>query len=624
MFTRVSRLLAVTGAAVLVASAIGTWSAAGAPAGTPFAQAVFASFASGSEVHVGAVTAGGTTLAGVEQAFSGVSTSSAGLINPLSSQVTPPALIQPALGGGANTYARGTGLEVGLGTTAPTVNQILLPGLAQSQAPPIAAPVVKTLLPINIPGVLVAGVLKGIAATSYSPTFCPVGQPLAYGEGDAAGVALLGSPPVLGLSGSQTQTAQSQSRTDLFANPDGTFGLISQIHEIIAPISINLGSALSLQISVGGTGINSPVTLQAITDGEGHSGFQVVNNSAQVVVSLVAAGVTTNLVSLSLNQLLGQGGLTISNATPVIGPLLTALGVNLLLAVATPPQAIATSGANTTAAQFNLVSLHVAVGALNIANMNIGHMEAAVALPRGSIACTIPVAKAANPTTVGAGQSFTWTISIPSSSTALADSSCDLTNIAATDVIAVTSGTPMFTVGAISNGGTFDSLTNTVTWSSLGTYHPGDPPITLTVEVTVPADSGAGVLQDTVNVTSGLGNCTGGATGVATLIGPNLATVVLTGTITLVGPTITSAITVPPTTTPPPTTTVPPTTAAPTTAAPTTATTPTTASPTTASATTQPPTLPVTGGSPPLAWLGVALLGAAVVCRRIGSKATTD
>jgi len=34
----------------------------------------------------------------------------------------------------------------------------------------------------------------------------------------------LGAPPLLALSGNQTQTAQSQSRTDLFANPDGTFG----------------------------------------------------------------------------------------------------------------------------------------------------------------------------------------------------------------------------------------------------------------------------------------------------------------------------------------------------------------------------------------------------------------
>ncbi len=597
----------------------------------PFSQAQFSSFASGSEVHLGALTLGSATLASVEQAFSGVTSNSAGLTSPFSSHVIPPALIQPALGAGVNTYARGTGLEVGLATNAPTINQILLPGLAESHAPPTTAAVTKTLLPINIPGVLTAGVLKGIAATSYAATFCPVGQPLAYGEGDAAGVALLGAPPLVGLSSNSNQTAQSQSRTDLFANPDSTFGMISQVQEIIAPISINLGAALSLQIAVQGTGINKPVTLQVVTDGEGHSGFQVVNNTAQVVITLVAGAVSTTLVSLSLNQLLGQGGLVIDNSTPVVGAVLSALGINLGLAIATPPQAIPVAGANTVAAQFNLVSLHLALnGGLQIANLNIGHMEAGVSLPTGSISCSIPVAKAANPTTVVAGQSFTWTISIPSSAADLADSACDLTHIAARDTISVNSGAPTFSVTAISNGGTFNSTTGTITWANLGNYHPGDPPILLTVTVAVPADSPAGVLQDTANVTAGLGNCTGGATGVATLIGPNLGSVVIAGTITLVAPQIvpiTPPTTEPPTTAPP--TTTPPTTAPPTTAPPTTGPRPTTEPPDTAppitpeveTEPTLPQRLPVTGGGSDLALLGVALLALGAIARRAARQA---
>lgn len=550
------RGLALMGTAVLTAGMLGVAPAATASArpsvvkglaaatGTPFAQAQFAGYATGSELHLGALTLGTTTLAAVEQAFSGASANSGGLSTGINSVVQPPAIVQPPLSSAVNTYGRGSGLEVGLGTTPAVANQLKL-GIAESSAPPTKAPVVRTVIPINLPGILTAGVLKGIAATAYNNSFCPVGQPLAFGEGDAAGVGLLGtSPPLVSTTGvSGTQDAQSRSRTDLVANADGTFGIASQTQQIIAPISVNLGATVSLQITVQGTGINSPVTLVASTDGEGHTGFRVVNGEAQVVITLVVAGVPTNLLSLSLNQILGQGGLVIDTATlPVLGPVLTALGINLHLAVAAPPHALATSGANSVAAAFDLVALHLGLtGGIQVANLNVGHMEAGVALPNGPIACTIPVSKNANPATVTAGNSFTWNINIPSSASALDASACDLTNLAATDVVGVSSGSPTFSITGISNGGTFNAATHTITWTNLGTYHRGDPPIVLTVTVNVPLSSGAGVLQDTANVTGGLGNCAGGITGQASLIGANVTNAILTGSITLVAPTVGAA-----------------------------------------------------------------------------------
>lgn len=540
---RFRRGLALTATAALTAAMVGVIPATAAVAAprnlaaqTTFANSSFMTYATGAEVHLNAVTTATSKLANVDQAFSGATSNSGGLTTTIDDPATG-SLVQPA-NAAANSYGRGSGLEVGLGLPTATANQLQL-GIAQASSPPVGPVVTKTTIPINIPGVLTAGVLKGIAGAAYLPTFCPVGGPLAYGEGDAAGVGLLGAPPLVGLSGTMSQTAQSTSRSDLVANSDGTFGLSSSVSEIVAPISVNLGTGLSIQISLQGTGVNAPVTLTTTTDGEGHTSTTVTHNGT-LTVSLVAAGVTTNILTVNLNQILGASGLVVNaNTLPVVGALLTTLGITLNLSVAAPPHALSgfPTGANSLGSEFDLVTLNAALGSLGVANLEVGHMETGVDLASGAISCTIPVAKTANPTTVTAPGTFAWTISIPSSSAALADASCDLTNIIATDKIFVSSGSPTFTIDSISNGGVYKS--GTITWPNLGNYHPGDPPIELTVQVSVPATSPAGVLADTANVTAGLGNCTGGATGVATDIGA-VQNAVLGGTFTLIAPTVNS------------------------------------------------------------------------------------
>lgn len=506
---------------------------------TTFANSSFMTYSTGAEVHLNAVTTATSKLANVDQAFSGATSNSGGLGTAIDDPTTG-SLVQPSISS-ANSYGRGSGLEVGLGLPPTTANQLQL-GIAQASSPPVGPVVTKTVLPINLSGLLTAGVLKGIAGAAYLPSFCPVGGPLAYGEGDAAGVALLGAPPLVGLSGNSTQTAQSQSRSDLVANTDGTFGLSSSVSEIIAPISVNLGTGLSIQVTVGGSGTNKPITLTTATDGEGHTETTLVDTGT-LVVSLVAAGVTTNIVNVSLNSILGPNGLVVdANTLPVVGALLTSLGITLNLSVAAPPHALKgfPTGPNSAGSEFDLVSLNAALGSLGIANLEVGHMETGVDLASGAISCTIPVAKVANPAAVTAGNTFTWSISIPSSAAAVADASCDLTNIMASDKIFVSSGSPTFTINSISNMGVYNSTTGTVTWPNLGTYHPGDPPIELTISVSVPSNSPSGVLADTATVSAGLGNCTGGATGVVTAVGA-VQNAVLGGTFTLIAPTVTSA-----------------------------------------------------------------------------------
>ena len=212
------------------------------------------------------------------------------------------------------------------------------------------------------------------------------------------------------------------------------------------------------------------------------------------------------------------------------------------------PTAPLTSADGTKAeAAVDVVRLDVVVPGVNqdVIELRIGHMEANATAPSGGIDCPIPVSKTATPDPVTAGNPFTWTITIPSNSSSLAGTDCDLLNISATDVATVLSGSPVANITGVSNGGT--PSTGTVStghnfstaWANLGNYHPGDPPLVVTISGSIPASSGAGVIQNTVNVTASLGNCKGGAAG-TDLIG----TAAVKGTALLVGAAVKGTATV--------------------------------------------------------------------------------
>jgi hypothetical protein len=540
------RGLAVLGAVVLSGASVAMVPAmpvsaaprALAAVGTPFAQASFGAYGTGSEISLKAVTLGATTLAGVEQAFSANTAASGGLKGVVASPVTGALVQTDQTANNANAYGRGSGAEVGLGLTTAQKNQIQL-GIAEAHAAPPSGLITKTAIPLNIPGLLTTGLLTGRAAAAYNSQFCPVGQPLAYGEGEAsAPTSVVGSsPPVVsGTGASGTQAAQTTTRTDLVANADGTFGIQNTVKEIITPLTVNLGTALQIAVTVQGADANNPFSISTFNDGEGHAGVKTSNGDPVITIALkigAAAPITLASVKRSLlagiiNPLLGSSG-TLHNT-------LALLGINLSVDVG------ATISPTATSVAYDLLAINASIPAagITVANVRVGHVESSVMLPNGPIACTVPVAKVASAPTVAAGNSFTWTILIPSSAAALSDSTCDLVHIHATDKISINSGSPSFTIGTISNGGVYNTSTGTITWADLGTYHPGTAPIQLTVMVSIPANSPNGVLADTANVTAGLGNCTGGASGEATAIGA-VDNAIIGGSITLIAPAVTAS-----------------------------------------------------------------------------------
>jgi LPXTG-motif cell wall-anchored protein len=172
-----------------------------------------------------------------------------------------------------------------------------------------------------------------------------------------------------------------------------------------------------------------------------------------------------------------------------------------------------------------------ATGGLHALDLRIGHEEAKAQVPAGGIICHIPVNKTAfpDPVIAGSGASsstpascaaypgcFTWTISIPTDAHSLDGLACDLVHIKVDDVASVKEAPdphhpPKFTIISASNGGVVQG--DSVSWADVGSYHPGNPPIQLVISGSVPADSGPGLLEDIVNVSAGLGNCTGGTQG---------------------------------------------------------------------------------------------------------------
>ncbi|MFN2606781.1 MAG: hypothetical protein ABR511_02610 [Acidimicrobiales bacterium] len=521
MRTRVSVLLTAMLTAAAAVFAI-------SPAAPASAQLVteqpFAAYGTGTALSVNALTLGATTTGGVHAAFSGATVNSTGATGTINDEFGQ--AVQPPLSG-KYSYGRGTGLEVGLLVPAAQqtdVNQLLLSGLAQAAAPP-PTPLITKDIALDLQPVAFASLLRGQAQAVFDKNTCAIGQPLSFGRGFASNLQLVGPVGSAAAATNVSGNNASESRTFTYLTPngDGTFGLVSETHQHVAPISI-LGGAITIEV-LGELGMRVTATGKP-----GGSSVQFLGNP---VLTVKIAGVPVpGLGSLSLSSLFGGRGLTL----PIGGLAQISLGAPPR-ALGGPVGSVPSLAANGTSASagydaIGRVSL-LALPGLTALDLGIGHMEAAVTVPAGGIHCNIPVAKSATPNPAQAGDDVTWTISIPDDAASFAKLfACDLLNISATDTHSVLSGNPRFQLTSASNGGVING--NTVTWANLGNYRRGDPPIKLTI--TGHIIGGTGVLQDIANVTATLANCTGGAAGQDIAGQASFQNNGLTGGVRLVGP----------------------------------------------------------------------------------------
>lgn len=516
------------------------------PAGAQLASQPFAAYGSGATASVNLLQLGQTQALNVQAAAAGQSTFSqglpaTGLFNELQYVVLPP-------GTQGNSFGRATGLELGALTPVPNPdpNQVLLAGLATRVAPPNnPVPEVKQIGPLSLGGVLGASLLRGTAQAVFDPNTCAIGKPFSFGMGEAADLFLVGTTTATALVGTAPAVAPpngrtvswTKSATYVIPNGDGTFGLVSETRQTIAPVTL-AGGLIVVELL-------GEWALRAIATGK--------PNGARVEYAPVGATATTPAVRLTIG-----GNTTEITTQQLFGPngfdtavLLGALAPLLQLSIGTPARAlggapgsapaVAADGTSASGA-VDVVRLGVLSGLLDLitgADVRIGHMEASVTVPAGGIRCTIPVDKSATPDPVSAGQDFTITISIPSDAATFSQLfACDLLSIQVIDEHAIESGNPSFTLTGASNGGQING--NTVTFPNVGNYSIGDPPIRLTVTGRIAGNSQAGVLRDIANVTATLGNCDGTGVG-EDVVGQgitSLGTGGITGSVVLVGPTV--------------------------------------------------------------------------------------
>ena len=552
------RLRAALIAGGLLGSLVAT--VAGPPAqaqtgGAPFgggATVPFGGYSTGAAVHADVITAAaeGPRIVDGEVAFSSAAFQSQG-VSPINNEMgiavvpTPGAEGAPVNSEGAESYAKGSGVEVGLATDLPNddLNQIKLTQAGAASAPPVRSDgepalnaastgLVKTSL-VDVPGgpLLFASAARGKAGAVWNPQTCIVGQPLSFGEGSVAQVDVLdagttnpdtgelGAPVVTLESTEQQQAVESQSMTYLVPNDDGqTYGVVSETKMILAPVTIadseTTGQgALTIQVAgtwllrVHATGL-APATVQ-------YGLLDPPEDPDTPIISFFQDG--TLLGGLNFQDIFGAEGLVLPDE---IAALLT-------LAIGENPRDIAppnTANPDTVGDPFltvtegraavdvlrlGLLNLGAPEAAPALAGLRVGHMEAKVTVPEGGIRCQFPVKKE-GPTSVTTGQEFTWTITIPSDPDALAGVACKLVNIAAVDRIVTKTGAPKVSITSVSNGGTVSGDKQSASWSNLGSYDPSDPnrqPIVVTVKAIA---AGAGTFINTVDVTATLGECTGG------------------------------------------------------------------------------------------------------------------
>lgn len=554
-------LVALAGATCLVGTYLAVPMAASAATGpVPFGSAVFSGYASGDEVHLGALTLGTTQVADVEQAFSGATTNSAGLGTILkdpdpTTATNTGTIIQPAQAATVKAYGMGSGLEVGLGTSPTTdqkdLNQVLLTGKAESVAPPISPPVTKEIaVPAALSALATGSALVGRSDALFDPNVCPLGQPLSYGLGSASNVSLANGL-VQTAAAAAAQTANSTSFTYLNANTDGTFGLASTATEIVSPVSVNLPAgagklSVTLSGSMDGTAPAKPVTLTAISHGDGTSSVALTNDNFLTVTLTLGTTTTVLVPPTALAGLTAPQVINLGTGPASLGTITINTETVNGLPVMGNPQAIT---GNVASAAYTLFGLNVNVGGiLPVINLETGHLVAG-ANAQSEITCSIPLVKFSTPAQVTAGNSFIYTIEVPDPAK-LDLLACSLVNLKVVDTISDVPGgsQPTFSVTKVDPSTGIVNQTSptnaTVTFNGL-TYTVApvgakpNPPVVLNITVTVPQGSPTGTFQDTAVATALASGCNGGITGITNLGGVNGTP--LTGSVTLKAPTVNAA-----------------------------------------------------------------------------------
>jgi hypothetical protein len=308
--------------------------------------------------------------------------------------------------------------------------------------------------------------------------------------------------------------SQSTARTRLVPAADGTFGLMAEVRETVAPITVLEGEQ-QITIEVLGEWV-----LRAVADGRGGQlvfGPDVPPGDKRPLLRIIDANGKT-LSEVTIQEYFGSEGFELdvdglvritvgedpravggdAESDPVASPALTAGAADILRVNALDP----------VDEDFD--------------ELRIGHMEAAVSVPAGGLRCPgIGVKKALDRRSVQPGEKFTTTITVTN------PNDCILEDVKVTDTIKASPGVTWNGRG-IANG--------VFTAENLGPLGPGESDeVSLSIEVDPTSLPGvfsdAAVADGTCGRTAEVGETTGGTaeavpvSGTAELEGPSVSAV---------------------------------------------------------------------------------------------------
>lgn len=539
VLARRGRLAASLGAGLLLLSSALSWAPA-ATAQDPGEPVELRGFATGQPAHVSALESGGTRLGDVEVAWSGatVDADADGLKGTKLNEMNR--IFQPDKGGKLS-YARGSGLEIGLGTTPADPNQAILAGLAEADAAP-SSDATEEIAVEGADPLAYASLVRGQAVANANdsglvPDVCVLGDDISRGIGFAADAQLLDAGadtaqpeldgPVVALDdadgpGVKRAVSQSLSRTKLV--PSGTpnnFGLMSEVRQTIAPVTLLRADPVNdtrlFTIELLGEWVLRVVANGKTGGATVHYGPGEVDPQTPILRIIDSEDEVNDV--LDFQTLFGEEGFTGLNIPGVLD-----------LTIGENPRAIAAPGEDPDPASKpklagNGTSASAAVDAVRIqllsqpdpqlADIRVGHMEVSTEVPVGGIDCPIPVDKSADPDSIRIDEEpDTTEIEI----TVHNVYDCDLEDVVLTDDITQLEGNPDFKLlsadpAAESPDMPTGVLEETEVIWELGTIKKGD---TSTVTLELQSAASGGILRDIAEATGTMANCSGqDATGLA-------------------------------------------------------------------------------------------------------------
>ena len=521
------------GKAVVVVAVVATLalcfsaSAAFGAGAVPFKDAHFSGYATGTVAHVDALRniVPDTTLADIEEAFTGAAVNSDGLTrikNEMDREVTPAAA-------GKDSQGRGSALEVGLVNAPPDAeNGLILTAKSQSLAPPSTTLDTQEIAPLPANPLVYASLLRGQSQALWSDDQCIVGQDISFGRGHAADVQVLstslsniGDTPLLDQpllstdstvpdTGRAVASSYSHEFLDVQRNdteqPIGTaWGVSSEARMTIAPITLFKGTSMETTIEIAGEWV-----LRAETGGI-HGTARIVYGPADTtspstpIVTIIQNHQITRV--LNLQQILTNTGLDIPLdpvAHVTIGEAPRAIGGDY----GSSPHVDTVNGTFASAAvDVAKVVLLDPDTNTHIADVRVGHMEVSAKTPAGGIDCGIPVTKHANPPGVEVDQNFIVTIKIDN------PFGCDLTHVKVVDDVTTKGGARFQVLDTSPNADSVPSgdhlSSGTITWNDIGSIPKGTSK-NVTVQFKAQnVNKQGGEIDDIANVTGTLGGCTG-------------------------------------------------------------------------------------------------------------------